>query len=177
MSKRGGALLGSIFEIAGAAAVFGGLWLVSPIVGLVVGGLVLFALGLVVASESPLAGVRPGPGCGPERGSPMGRPLRRRRLERGSARPGRIPVGPDQALRLSTVWRCVNLLADLVSGFPIHEYRKSGPCEELPDPPLIVDPSPGTLPSTGGAGSMVSWLLRGNVAGLVGATDPSAIRP
>lgn len=49
MSKRGRALLGSIFEIAGAAAVFGGLWLVSPIVGLVVGGLVLFALGLVVA--------------------------------------------------------------------------------------------------------------------------------
>lgn len=93
--------------------------------------------------------------------------------ERGSARPGRIPVGPDQALRLSTVWRCVNLLADLVSGFPIHEYRKSGAVrEELPDPPLIVDPSPGTLPLDWRRGLMVSWLLRGNVAGLVGATDP-----
>lgn len=49
MSKRGRALLGSIFEIAGAVAVFSGLWLVSPVVGLVVGGLALFALGWIAA--------------------------------------------------------------------------------------------------------------------------------
>ena len=66
----------------------------------------------------------------------------------------------------------MNLLADLVAGFPIHEYRKSGSVrEELPDPPLLVDPSPGTLPLDWRRGLMVSWLLRGNVAGLVAATD------
>ena len=92
--------------------------------------------------------------------------------ERGNGRIGRVPVGPDQALRLSTVWRCVNLLADLVAGFPVHEYRKSGNVrEELPDPPLLVDPSPGMLPLDWRRGLMVSWLLRGNLAGLVAATD------
>lgn len=49
MSKRGRALLGSIFEIVGAGAIVVGLWLVSPTVGLVVGGLVLFLAGLAVA--------------------------------------------------------------------------------------------------------------------------------
>ena len=94
--------------------------------------------------------------------------------ERGLARGGggRPPVGPDQALRLGTVWRCVNLLADLVAGFPIGEYRKNGTVREaLPDPPLLVDPSPGTLPLDWRRGLVVSWLLRGNVAGLVSAVD------
>lgn len=93
--------------------------------------------------------------------------------ERGTGRPGAIPVGPDQAMRLGAVWRSVNLLADLVAGFPVHEYRKAEDGRvELPDPPLLSDPSPGMLPLDWRRAVMVSWLLRGNAAGLVAATDP-----
>lgn len=92
--------------------------------------------------------------------------------DRGTGRSAPAIVGPDQALRLGAVWRSVNLIADLVAGFPVDEYRRVGRVrEELPPGQIVTDPSPGTLPLDWRRGVLVSWLLRGNAAGIVAATD------
>lgn len=81
-------------------------------------------------------------------------------------------VGPDQALRLGAVWRSVNLIADLVAGFPVDAYRKQGRVRvPVETPPLLTDPAPETLDLDWRRGVVVSWLLRGNAAGIVAATD------
>lgn len=89
-----------------------------------------------------------------------------------------VPVNDDQAMRLSAVWGCVDLIAEIVSTLPFDEYRKTGPGGtpiEQPEPRLLADP--------GGDGYgfevwarqvMTSWLLRGNVYGLIHALDDRA---
>lgn len=84
-----------------------------------------------------------------------------------------IPVGTDSALRLGAVWRSVNLIADLVAGFPVDPFRRQAgvriPIE--PAPTILTDPSPGMLDLDWRRTVLVSWLLRGNAAGLVSSTD------
>ncbi len=53
-------------------------------------------------------------------------------------------VTTDKALRLSTVWGCVRLLADSVSTLPLHTYRGDDR-DPLPTPPLV-----GRHPRAGG---------------------------
>jgi phage portal protein BeeE len=50
------------------------------------------------------------------------------------------PVTVESALRLSTVWGCVRLLADSVSTLPLHVYR-GDEREPIPPPPLLQSPS------------------------------------
>jgi HK97 family phage portal protein len=81
-----------------------------------------------------------------------------------------VPVNDDQAMRLSAVWRCVDLIAELVSTLPLDEYRRVGSAapEQLSPSVLLSDPA------GDGYGAevwlrqvMLSGLLRGNVFGFV----------
>ena len=50
------------------------------------------------------------------------------------------PVTVESALRLSTVFGCVRLLADSVSTLPLHVYRGDDR-DPIPTPPLLQRPS------------------------------------
>jgi len=115
-------------------------------------------------------------------------PFKRRTEDRalwqvGDAYPGPptlsgVRVTPDTALRLSAVWGCVRLLADTVSELPVHVYAK-GTRTEVDPPKVLVTPAAGTDLPDWLWQHMVSYLLRGNVMGLVvdraGLTRPSQI--
>lgn len=50
-------------------------------------------------------------------------------------------VGISDALRISAVWACLRLRADLVSTMPVDAYRKvDGVDLEVPKPPVLVNP-------------------------------------
>jgi HK97 family phage portal protein len=89
-----------------------------------------------------------------------------------------VPVTPDTALRLSAVWGCVRLLADVVSELPVHVFAK-GTRDEVDPPPVLVTPAAGTDLPDWLWQHMISYLLRGNVMGLVvdrvGLTRPSQV--
>lgn len=84
-------------------------------------------------------------------------------------------VTDDSAMRLSAVWGCVDLIAEIVSTLPIDEYTNTGPGgspEKQRRPRLLDDP--------GGDGYgfevwcrqlMISELLRGNQYGLIQSLD------
>jgi HK97 family phage portal protein len=76
-------------------------------------------------------------------------------------------VTVDKALRLSTVWGCVRLLADSVSTLPLHVYRGDDR-DPIPTPPLLQRPSADfdELGDWLWAG-MASLLLRGNAWGVI----------
>jgi HK97 family phage portal protein len=76
-------------------------------------------------------------------------------------------VTVDSALRLSTVWACVRLLADSVSTLPLHVYRGESR-EPIPTPPLLQRPS-ADFPELADWlwAVMASLLLRGNAWGLI----------
>jgi HK97 family phage portal protein len=77
------------------------------------------------------------------------------------------PVTVESALRLSTVWGCVRLLADSVSTLPLHVYRGDDR-DPIPTPPLLQRPS-ADFPELADWlwACMASLLLRGNCWGLV----------
>jgi HK97 family phage portal protein len=77
------------------------------------------------------------------------------------------PVTIESALRLSTVWGCVRLLADSVSTLPLHVYRGDDR-DPIPTPPLLARPS-ADFPELADWlwAIMASLLLRGNAWGLV----------
>jgi HK97 family phage portal protein len=77
------------------------------------------------------------------------------------------PVTIESALRLSTVWGCVRLLADSVSTLPLHVYRGDDR-DPIPTPPLLQRPS-ADFPELADWlwAIMASLLLRGNAWGLV----------
>jgi HK97 family phage portal protein len=77
------------------------------------------------------------------------------------------PVTIESALRLSTVWGCVRLLADSVSTLPLHVYRGDDR-DPIPTPPLLQRPS-ADFPELADWlwAVMASLLLRGNAWGLV----------
>lgn len=56
-------------------------------------------------------------------------------------RQGLVPVTNDSALRVSAVWACLRLRANLVSTMPVDTYRKVGDIQvEIPKPPVLVNP-------------------------------------
>jgi HK97 family phage portal protein len=84
----------------------------------------------------------------------------------GSGNFADVNVNSDQALRLSAVWSCINLLANTISTLPLKAYRRDG--TEF-DPPLLSEPAAGwTLPDWLEA-IMRSLLLKGNLFGAVTA--------
>jgi phage portal protein BeeE len=79
------------------------------------------------------------------------------------------PVTVETALRLSTVWGCVRLLADSVSTLPLHVYRGEDR-DPIPTPPLLQRPS-ADFPELADWlwAVMASLLLRGNAWGVITA--------
>ena len=77
------------------------------------------------------------------------------------------PVTVETALRLTTVWGCVRLLADSVSTLPLHVYRGDSR-DPIPPPPLLQRPS-ADFPELADWlwAVMASLLLRGNAWGVI----------
>ena len=92
-------------------------------------------------------------------------------LEEGRPTAAGEPVTVESALRLSTVWGCVRLLADSVSTLPLHVYRGDDR-DPIPTPPLLQRPS-ADFPELADWlwAVMASLLLRGNAWGVI--TDRS----
>jgi HK97 family phage portal protein len=84
------------------------------------------------------------------------------------------PVDPDSALRLSSVWACVNLLANTISTLPIDVFRND---EEIPAPPLLASPAAGWTLEQWLWALMQSLLLRGNAYSLVTARSGPRLTP
>jgi HK97 family phage portal protein len=87
------------------------------------------------------------------------------------------PVTVERALRLSTVWGCVRLLADSVSTLPLHVYR-GDERDPLPTPPLLQRPS-ADFPELSDWlwAVMASLLLRGNAWGVITARAGAGLLP
>ena len=77
-----------------------------------------------------------------------------------------VRVTPDTSMRLSAVWGCVRLLADVVSELPVHVFVK-GTRREVDPPKVLVTPAASTDLPDWIWQHMSSYLLRGNVMGLV----------
>jgi HK97 family phage portal protein len=80
------------------------------------------------------------------------------------------PVTTETALRLSTVWGCVRLLADSISTLPLHVYRGDDRDPIATPPPLLQRPS-ADFPELSDWlwAVMASLLLRGNAWGVITA--------
>jgi HK97 family phage portal protein len=90
----------------------------------------------------------------------------------GSPSSSGAPVTADSAMRVSTVWACVRLLADSVSMMPLHAYTvRQGVRTPIDDPPLLVSPAAGVSTPDWVYMVMVSLLLRGNAYGLIVSRD------
>jgi HK97 family phage portal protein len=87
------------------------------------------------------------------------------------------PVTVESALRLSTVWGCVRLLADSVSTLPLAVYRGDDR-EPIPTPPLLQRPS-ADFPELADWlwAVMASLLLRGNAWGVITARAGAGLLP
>jgi HK97 family phage portal protein len=87
------------------------------------------------------------------------------------------PVTIETALRLSTVWGCVRLLADSVSTLPLHIYRGDDR-DPIPIPLLLQRPS-ADFPELADWlwAIMASLLLRGNAWGVVTGRSGSTLLP
>jgi HK97 family phage portal protein len=87
------------------------------------------------------------------------------------------PVTVETALRLSTVWGCVRLLADSVSTLPLHVYRGEDR-DPIPTPPLLQRPS-ADFPELADWlwAVMASLLLRGNAWGVITARSGAGLLP
>lgn len=87
------------------------------------------------------------------------------------------PVTVDSALRLSTVWGCVRLLADSVSTLPLHVYRGDDR-DPIPSPPLLQRPSADfPEPADWLWAVMASLLLRGNAWGVITNRSGAGLLP
>jgi HK97 family phage portal protein len=86
-------------------------------------------------------------------------------------------VTTETALRLSTVFACVRLLADSVSTLPLHVYRGDDR-DPIPTPPLLQRPS-ADFPELADWlwAVMASLLLRGNAWGVITARSGPGLLP
>jgi HK97 family phage portal protein len=95
----------------------------------------------------------------------------------GPASASGVRVTPDTAMRSAAVWSCVRLLADVVSELPVHVYDSDK--REVDPPRALVTPAAGTDLQDWLWQHMVSYLLRGNVMGIIAdrvtVTRPSQI--
>jgi HK97 family phage portal protein len=115
-------------------------------------------------------------------------PFRRKRQDRalfnvGDAYPGPatssgVRVNADTAMRSAAVWSCVRLLSDVVSELPVHVYSDADR-REVDPPRALVTPAAGTDLQDWLWQHMISYLLRGNVMGIIAdrvtVTRPSQI--
>jgi HK97 family phage portal protein len=83
----------------------------------------------------------------------------------GPASASGVRVTPDTAMRSAAVWSCVRLLADVVSELPVHVYDSDR--REVDPPRALVTPAAGTDLQDWLWQHMVSYLLRGNVMGVI----------
>ena len=87
------------------------------------------------------------------------------------------PVTVETALRLSTVWGCVRLLADSVSTLPLHVYRGEDR-DPIGTPPLLQRPSADFSELADWLWAiMASLLLRGNAWELITARSGAGLLP
>lgn len=92
--------------------------------------------------------------------------LLRRRLPAGQA-----PVTHQTAMTHSAVYECVDLIADLVAGFPVQRFREVDGVRQPSTTSSVIDnPSTDDDPVNWRRIILVSWLLRGYAAGLVPGT-------
>lgn len=85
------------------------------------------------------------------------------------------PVTTDTALRLSTVWACVRLLADSVATLPLDTYRGG---DLILTPPLLQRPSADFEEPADWLWAVVaSLLLRGNGWGVITARSGAGMLP
>jgi HK97 family phage portal protein len=86
-------------------------------------------------------------------------------------------VTTDTALRLSTMWGCIRLLADSVSTLPLHVYRGEDR-DPIPTPTLLQRPS-ADFPELADWlwAVMASLLTRGNAWGVVTARAGAGMLP
>lgn len=78
----------------------------------------------------------------------------------------------DSALRVSAVWACIRLVADVVSMMELHAYTmKNGVRVPVPDPPLLLRPSSDATTSEWIYMLVVSLMIRGNGLGHVVRRD------
>lgn len=85
-------------------------------------------------------------------------------------------INPDTALRIGTVWSCVNLLSELVGvtlGYNAVREVEGVRVRAVTDPVMLRNPSPRpNINAKGWRRQIVqSWQLRGNAWGLVTARD------
>jgi HK97 family phage portal protein len=85
-----------------------------------------------------------------------------------------ITVTPESALRLSSVWACVNLLSNTISTLPLDVFRGE---EEIATPPLLISPAAGWDLTAWLWALMQSLLLRGNAYGLITARSGPRLTP
>jgi len=87
------------------------------------------------------------------------------------------PVSPDRALRLSTVWGCVRLLADSVSTLPLQVFRDDER-DPLPTPRLLARPSADHPELSDWLWAvMACLLLRGNCWGMISDRTGAGLLP
>jgi HK97 family phage portal protein len=95
----------------------------------------------------------------------------------GPASASGVRVNADTAMRSAAVWSCVRLLADVVSELPVHVYDSDR--REVDPPRALVTPAAGTDLQDWLWQHMISYLLRGNVMGIIAdratVTRPSQI--
>lgn len=77
-------------------------------------------------------------------------------------------VSDDSALQLSAVWGCIDILSELVSTLPVHEYRDIGGTPNSITSAFLEDPAgDGSGFEVWARQLMVSELLRGNAYGYI----------
>jgi HK97 family phage portal protein len=83
-----------------------------------------------------------------------------------------VYVDEHQALRMTTVWACVSLIADAISILPAGVFRQDGQARvRMPDPPWLAEPVPGIQWHEWVHRTIVSLLLRGNAYCLIVERD------
>jgi HK97 family phage portal protein len=88
-----------------------------------------------------------------------------------------VAVNPNTALRLSTVWGCVRLLADSVSTLPLQVFRDEER-DPLPTPRLLARPSADHPELSDWLWAvMASLLLRGNCWGMISDRSGAGLLP
>lgn len=83
-----------------------------------------------------------------------------------------FPASRDQALTHSAVYECIDLIADLVSGFPVGRFRTDGEARvpATTRAPAVDNPSVEDDPVNWRRIVVASWLSKGFAAGLVTGT-------
>ena len=95
----------------------------------------------------------------------------------GPASVAGVRVNTDSAQRLSAVWACVRLLADVISTMPVDAYRQGSREPIDPRPSILVTPAASTPMHDWLAQVVRSLLLAGNAWGLVTDRAGAGLRP